>query len=502
MVTRQDRTKAKGPQGPRAEAKRMVITAETPYETCEERMTAYGGLLPLLKMLDLIGFKSAFEERYVPPQRGCELGDQGMISGFLMLLFIGFQRLGHFEYIRQDPMVCGVLRVAKLPAATTFWRYLKSLCIVQSQSLLRLGAALRARVWAELGWAPEMVSVDIDTTTATVYGHVEGGKKGYNTKHRGKKGLRPILLFIAETREYLCGSQRRGATLEGKEAARQIGLIRAQLPGCVKTVLVRADGEMMCWQSVKACEDEGFSYILGNKRCTPGFPKKGWYRHGEDEYNECLYQPMGWEKPCRFVAMRIRKEAADKRQLTLAECEGYVHRVFVTNLADKPHKVAEGYDKRAAAENLIGEAQREGVLAIPSNNFHANHAFFQIVMLTYNLWRWTKLLAGRCENPAFNPGRARESAQPGMPDHTNRLARLKLLFVAAKVQSHAGRNLVRYSIHDDRAQGLVRFLRFLDERRKRIAVAGNSLRTAVHKNFCTNGHYRVLVGGGIRLQPA
>ena len=74
-----------------------------------------------------------------------------------------------------------------------------------------------------------------------------------------------------------------------------------------------------------------------------------------------------------------------------------MHRVFVPDLKDK----------RAAAENLIGEAQREGVLAIPSNNFQANHAFFQFVMLAYNLWRWTKLLAGACDNPLFNPGRAR-----------------------------------------------------------------------------------------------
>lgn len=496
MVTRHAKTKKAAAQG---SSRRMAITANTPYEGCEERLSAYGGLLPLLKMLDLIGFKDAFSRRYVAPQRRCELGDQGMLTGFLLLLFIGFQRLGHFEYIRQDPMVCGALNVEKLPAASTFWRYLKSLCIVQSKSLLRLSATLRERVWAELGWAPEMVSVDIDTTTATVYGHVEGGKKGYNTKHRGKKGLRPILLFIAETREYLCGSQRRGSTLEGKEAAWQIKLIRSQLPACVKNVLVRADGEMMCQESVKACENEGFSYILGNKRCTPVFPKRGWYRHGEDEYNECLYQPIEWEKPRRFVVMRIQKEEASKRQLTLKECEGYMHRIFVTNLSEAPHKVAACYDKRAAAENLIGEAQREGVLAIPSNKFHANHAFFQIVMLAYNLWRWTKLLAGRCENPTFNPGRARaEEVGLGMQDHTNRLARLKLLFVAAKVQSHAGQNLVRYSMHDDRAEGLMRFLRFLDHRRKRL---GHATVSAVQKILCTNGHYKVGVGG-IRLQLA
>jgi len=499
MVTSKDKAKVSMAQG---SDKRMGITANTPFGFCEDRLTAYGGLLALLKVLDLIGFKEAFESRYVPPERRCELGDRGMLTGFLLLLFIGFQRLGHFEYIRQDPMVCGALKVAKLPAASTFWRYLRSLCIVQSKSLLRLSGELRGRVWAELGWAPEMVSVDIDTTVVTVYGEVEGGRVGHNSKHRGKKGLRPVLLFIAETREYLCGTLRKGATLEGREAAWQIGLIRSLLPKCVKTVLIRADGEMMCKDSVEACEKQGFSYVLGNKRCTPIFDDQGWYRHGEHEYNECQYQPMGWDTPHRFVVMRICKEQADKRQLTLEECGGFMHRVFVTNLSDKPHKVVACYDKRAAAENLIGEAQREGVLAIPSNKFHANHAFFQIVMLAYNIWRWTKLLAGACENPAFNPGKARaEDAKLGLPDHTNRLARLKLLFVAAKVQFHANQNQVRYSMHDERAAGLISFLRFLDKRRKQLQGLADSAKSSVQKTLCTNGHYR-LTGGAVRLQIA
>src|ERR1039458_2800964 len=131
MVTYEGRAKTAPAQGG---GNRLAITANTPYEVGDERLSSYGGLLPLLKMLDLIGFKEAFEERYTPPKRRCELGDQGMLTGFLMLLFIGFQRLGHFEFIRRDPMVCGALEVEKLPAASTFWRYLRSLCIVDRKS--------------------------------------------------------------------------------------------------------------------------------------------------------------------------------------------------------------------------------------------------------------------------------------------------------------------------------------------------------------------------------
>ena len=46
-------------------------------------------------------------------------------------------------------------------------------------------------------------------------------------------------------------------------------------------------------------------------------------------------------------------------------------------------KPIKDYDQRANAENLIAEAQHEGLMAIS-----------QIIMLEYNLWRCMKLLAG------------------------------------------------------------------------------------------------------------
>ena len=469
MVKRQRTAKRPGRQGASrksAGARPVRITAETPYGECSERLTAFGGLLALVKFLDLIGFEAAFATHYVAPQRTPTLGHYRMVLGVLVLLFIGFQRLGHFAYIRADAMVCGVLRVAVLPAVTTFWRYLRALTIVQSAALLRLGAALRGRVWALCAYRPTRVTVNIDTTVSTVYGAIEGARKGHNTKPRGKKGLRPVLCFLAETREYLCGTQRRGETITMREVARQIRQFRTLLPPYVRTVRVHGDGEFLGWESVQACEDEGFEFTFGNKRCAPAFPEAGWYRHGAYEYNECLYQPQGWEAPCRFVVMRIPKDQRRDRQLPLLEGENYVYRVFVTNLSGRPHTVIADYDQRAAVEPLIGEAQREGLLAIPSKRFQAHHAFFQVVMLAYNLWRWMKLLAGHAERQAQQGTPVPEPQQIRLPDHTLRIARLKLLFVAAKIRFHGNRDEVRYSVHEQRAAGLMDFLGYLDQRRK------------------------------------
>jgi hypothetical protein len=126
-----------------------------------------------------------------------------MVAGLLMLLFIGFNRIRHFTYIRLDAMLCGFFRLTKPPVASTFWRDLDSMGINQAQSLLKLMCILRERIWQQLGLNYYRICIDIDTTVETIYGNQQGGRKGHNTKNRGKKGYRPVLCFIEQTRECL-----------------------------------------------------------------------------------------------------------------------------------------------------------------------------------------------------------------------------------------------------------------------------------------------------------
>ena len=110
-------------------AKARKIDASTAFETCTEQLSPFGGLLPLIKFLDLVRFKEIFDSTYLAPRRDHKLGHHLMVVGIFMLLFIGFNRLWHFTYIRLDAMLCGFFRLTKLPVATTFWRYVDSLGI-------------------------------------------------------------------------------------------------------------------------------------------------------------------------------------------------------------------------------------------------------------------------------------------------------------------------------------------------------------------------------------
>ncbi len=146
-------------------------------------------------------------------------------------------------------------------------------------------------------------------------------------------------------------------------------------------------------------------------------------------------------------------------QCALFEDDNYTYRIFCTSLSGPAHEVVSQYDKRADVENLVGEAKREGLAAIPSAKFKNNYAFFQLVLLTYNIWRYLKLLAAKSQVGKQMPSLKTVSS------NTIRIARLKLLFIASKVVKDQNRDKVKYSIYDARTPAMIHFLNFLDQTR-------------------------------------
>jgi hypothetical protein len=70
-----------------------------------------------------------------------------------------------------------------------------SLGINQANSFLDIISALRERVWQPCDINYYKFSLGIDTSVKTTFSNQQGGRKGHNTKYRGKKALRPILCF-------------------------------------------------------------------------------------------------------------------------------------------------------------------------------------------------------------------------------------------------------------------------------------------------------------------
>jgi hypothetical protein len=164
-------------------------------------------------------------------------------------------------------------------------------------------------------------------------------------------------------------------------------------------------------------------------------------RTDADGQCEFRYQPEGWGKAYRFLGLRYEKEQptqeAEAEQYQLFEFEQYRYRVFVTDLQGPIDALVWFYNQRAGAENLIKEANNDaGLTAHPSSRWATNCVHFQLAMLAYNLNCWLML---------FN---REEAANAESLQHTTlATARLRFLFVAAKIWRHAGRVGVSYSDH-------------------------------------------------------
>jgi len=451
MVTNRKKDSGKTPekQGSRDGASEPNrISASTPYDFSGKNLTPYGGLLPVIAMLEKLGFQSLVEETLTCKRIPRAMSLYRFVLGIVLGLYIGFPRLNQLRFIAQDPIVTGILKVAKLPVQSTFWRVVNALHLNVARQILTISRILRERVWAAANVKLEAVTLDTDTTVHTLYGKQMGGRKGYNPKNKGKKSYQPMLTFIAETREYVQGELRNGDRPTGKQIGDHIRKACAALPPGVRRMYGRADSGFYCREAVEAYEECQVGFVIAARktaRMVEQLRQAEWKPSKKtDEEWECefRYQPEGWKKAYRFVALRSEKaheeaEAEETGQYQLFETSQYKYRVFVTDWTDPIPLVVWFYNQRGGAENLIKEANNDaGLAAHPSLRFDVNGNHFQLAMLAYNLNCWLML---------FN--REPQAGAAELRHTTLATSRLRFLFVAAKIWRHAGRTGVSYSDH-------------------------------------------------------
>ena len=428
--------------------KPMKIGAATPYDFQGSNLTPYGGLLPVATMLEKLRSRELIEQHVTINRLTTSMPGFRFVLAMVLALYVGFSRLNHLQFLEREPMLTGILEVTALPVQTTFWRFLASLHLVVARQLLEVGRQMRQRVWEAAHVRLKEVTLDTDTTVQTVYGRQMGARKGYNPKHRGKKSYQPILTFLAETREYVGGELRKGDRPTGKQIAAHLESVFAALPKSVERVYARADSGFYCREAVETYEKLDWRFVLSAQktaRLVEELKAARWTgspRTDADGQCEFRYQPQGWAKAYRFVALRYEKKPKPKKlgepeQYQLFDTTEYSYRVFVTNLEFPIDVVVGFYRQRAGAENLIKEANNDaGLAAHPSARWAMNCVHFQLAMLAYNLNCWLML---------FN--REEQAKTEDLHHTTLATARLRLLFLAAKIVRHAGTVVVRYSDH-------------------------------------------------------
>jgi Transposase DDE domain group 1 len=451
MVTIRKKHSEKTPvkQGRQETAPEAIkIGASTSYDFNGRNLTAYGGLLPIITMLEKLGFQSLVEQTVTAKRIPRAMDVYRFVLGIVLGLYIGFPRLNQLRFIARDPILTGILNVTKLPVQSTFWRFVNALHRNVARQILTVMRTMRERVWEAANVKLEVVTIDTDTTVHTLYGQQMGGRKSYNPKNKGQKSYQPMLTFIAETREYVWGELRNGDRPTGKQIGDHLRNVCAALPPGAKQIFGRADSGFYCREAVEAYEEFAARFVIcarKTSRLVEELRQAEWKpspKTDADAECEFQYQPDGWSKPYRFVALRKPKPheelaAEEAEQYQLFETSQYKYRVFVTDMSDPIYWVVWFYGQRGGAENLIKEANNDaGLAAHPSGRFDVNGNHFQLAMLAYNLNCWLML---------FNREPQTDASQ--LRHTTLATSRLRFLFVAAKIWRHAGRTGVSYSDH-------------------------------------------------------
>ena len=424
------------------------IGASTPYDFAAKNLTAYGGLLPVATMLEKLGFQQLVEETLTVKRITRAMPMYQFVLAIVLAIYVGFSRLHHLRFLEREPMLTGIVKILRLPPQCTFWRFLASLHLGIAAQLLEVQRHMRERVWEAAHVRLAAVTLDTDTTVHTLFGHQMGGRKSYNPKNKGKKSYQPILTFLAETREYVSGALRNGDRPSGAQIARHLKSVFAALPPKVEKIYARADAGFYCGEAAGAYEKRGVEFIISARktpRLVDELKAANWRpspRTDADGQCEFRYQPEGWGKAYRFIALRYQKKpppkaAEEPEQYQLFDTPEYSYRVFVTNMQDAIELLVWFYNQRAGAENLIKEANNDaGLAAHPSGRWIMNCNHFQLAMLAYNLNCWLML---------FN--REEEAKVDTLKHTTLATARLRFLFLAARIWRHAGRVGVSYSDH-------------------------------------------------------
>ncbi len=356
-------------------------------------LTQFGGVALIEQFFQRIQLQGALWRHVRFAQRNNRYSISESLKALLYPLVLGLGRIETTEPLRSNGVFHYLAGLPGYPEATSLRRFLERFARAGRNGLLRFHDRWRT---AMLG-RPARAIFDLDSTVLTVYGHQERAEVGYNPKKRGRRSYPPLLCFEGNTQDCWEGSYHPGDTHVSTITIPLLERAFAKLPDPIREVRVRADGAFFDHKIIEFIEEKGASYAIVARLTHPLKNRLSGLRYRLVSSGvwaaEFRYCPHGWPGPRRFVVIRRPVPEEPSVQLHLFQMGGYSYQLLVTNLSLTPLHLWRFYNQRARAELIIRELKDGYALGkIPTKDFEANEAFFQIVLLAYNLLNWFKRL--------------------------------------------------------------------------------------------------------------
>jgi len=356
-------------------------------------LTQFGGVTLIEQFFQRFRLQRAFSRHIRFVQRNNRYSISESLEAFLYPLILGLGRIETTEPLRHNGVFHYLTGLPGYPEATSLRRFLERFARAGRNAFLKLHDRWRAEMLGH----PAQVLFDLDSTVLTVYGHQERAAVGYNPKKRGRPSYLPLLCCEGRTQDCWEGSYHAGNVHVSTVTLALLERAFAKLPEATPPVRVRADGAFFDHKIIEFIEQNRAFYAIAARLTQPlknRLPGLRYRRVASGVWAaEFRYCPQGWPGPRRFIVIRRLVPEEPSAQLHLFQMRGYSYQVLVTNLSLTPLNLWRFYNQRARAELIIRELKDAYALGkIPTQDFAANEAFFQIVLLAYNLLNWFKRL--------------------------------------------------------------------------------------------------------------
>ena len=356
-------------------------------------LTQFAGVSLIEQFFQRIGLRLALARHIRFAQRNNWYSISESLEALLYPLVLGLGRIETTEPLRHNGVFHYLVGLPGYPAATTLRCFLDRFARKGRNSLVKLHDAWRAAMLGQ----PARAVLDLDSTVRTVYGHQERAEVGYNPRKRGRPSYLPLLCFEANTQDCWEGSYHPGDTHVSTITIPLLERAFPKLPASIRDVRVRADSAFYDHEIIEFIEGKRAFYAILARLTRPlknRLSELRYHRVSSGVWTgEFPYCPLGWPGPRRFVVIRRPVPEEPSAQLTLFQMGGYTYQTLVTNLTLQPLNLWRFYNQRARAELIIRELKYAYALGkVPTDDFQTNEAFFQIVLLAYNLLNWFKRL--------------------------------------------------------------------------------------------------------------
>jgi hypothetical protein len=389
----------------KAEIVRRVHALPTVSFDERKRLTSFAGLILFFALFRAIDLSGRLRRCFAHLGRARVFGTARVMQQLIVHVVLGFRRLRDRDYYVDDPLVCRLLGVRRLPDVATISRTLAAADGRAVENVRRLLCDLVLDRLAAVRL--NRVTIDFDGSVLSTTRRAEGSAVGYNPKRKGARSYYPLFGVVSQLGMFLDLLHRPGNAHDSRGAAAFIHdcitAVRKHLPKAILEARLDAaffdDGVLSLLETLRVeyAAAVPFTRFITLRHLVDS--RQRWIRIDDEwSYFETCWRPKKWSASRRIIVVRRRQAVRRKGPLQLDLFEPIDHdfeyKVIVTNKTVGAAAVIAFFNGRGIQEQIFGEAKQHAALDyIPCRRLVPNQLYVLCAMLAHNLSRELQLRA-------------------------------------------------------------------------------------------------------------